>query len=76
MIAPSVVHAFEYLIGLAVFGLLYWLLNGILVEFKFISVTGYVYQFANYVWAAIIVIYLIFGMIYLWSRLKEWMVLR
>jgi hypothetical protein len=58
-----------YLIGLVVFGFLYWLLNGILDIIKALNVqdstTFTVYPFLLYVWAGVVLIYLVFGGIWL-----------
>ena len=70
----SVLYAFEYLMGLATFGLIYWLLNGILPEFALISVKDDVYQFAMWSWAAAVVVYLLFGMFYFFRSIKTWRV--
>lgn len=72
----SVLYAFEYLIGLATFGLFYWLLNGILPAFAGISTQDDVYQFAMWAWRAAVVIYLLFGMFYFFRSIKTWMVRR
>lgn len=70
--ATSAVYVFEYLAGLFFFGLFYWILNGILPEFRFMSMTGSVFDLANYLWKAIVVIYLIFGIWYFIIRIKTW----
>jgi len=70
----SVLYAFEYLMGLAIFGLIYYLLNGILPEFALISTQDDVYQFANWSWNAAVVVYLLFGMFYFFRSIKTWMV--
>ena len=75
-LATSVMYAFEYLIGLVVFGLMYWLLNGILVEFRVFSIQDSVYYFCNYMWGAAIFVYLIVGIFYLIRRIKTWTVMK
>jgi len=68
----SVVLIFEYFGGLFFFGLAYWILNGILPELSVYSLTGSVYDLANYIWAAAVVIYLLFGIWYLIIKIKTW----
>jgi hypothetical protein len=60
------------LIGLAVFGFIYWLLNGILPMFEVLSASGIVHDLANFLWWVVILFYLIMGPFYFWNRLKEW----
>jgi len=58
-----------YFIGLAVFGFIYWLLDGILDIFIGTGVadttTFSCYDLLIYVWAGIVVVYLLFGGIWL-----------
>lgn len=70
----AVGKAFDYMIGFALFGLTYWLLTGILVEFQVISVQDDVYTLALYLWSACIVIYLVFGAFWFFNALKEWQI--
>jgi len=50
----------EYLGANAVFGLVWWFLNGLFVEFQFVSATGDVYELGLWLWVAIIIVF-IFG---------------
>lgn len=68
---PSIIAVLDYLIGYVFFGIIYWLLNGVLVDLRVVSVTDYVYDFANYVWAATVVLYIIFGTFWLIRKIKE-----
>lgn len=68
----SAVYVIEYLAGLFFFGFMYWLLNGILIEFKPYSLTGTVYDLAGYIWFIIVGVYLIFGIWYFIIKLKTW----
>ena len=68
----AVGKVFDYLIGLAVFGLFYWILNGIIPEFSTISVHDSIYTLANYLWAGSVVIYLVFGALWFLNALKIW----
>lgn len=72
MSSTSVFYAFDYLIGLAVFGFVYALFNMILPAFRLLSTTGVIYEYANFIWIGALVIYLVFGPFYFWNRLKEW----
>ena len=49
--------------GLAVFGFSYYLLDNILTELKNIGVheTGTVWDFLIYIWAGIVIVYVVFG---------------
>jgi len=51
----------EYLFGLAVFGFVYWLLDGIRKDIQTISTTGDVLNLMLYFWGGLLVVYLIFG---------------
>ena len=68
----SVFYAMEYLIGIPIFGLVYWVLDGILPTFSTVSTQGTVYNFAWYMLDATIVIYILFGMFYFYRRIKTW----
>jgi hypothetical protein len=67
----SAIHVIEYLIGICFFGLTYWLLDGIQVEIQTASETGNLYDFMLYVWIGCIIIYLIFGGIWVVRRYNE-----
>lgn len=68
----AVMYVFDYLFGFAVFGFLYWLLNGVLVSFRSLSASGSLLSWANYLWFGAVVIYLVFGVFWLPRKLKEW----
>jgi len=70
--ATSSVYVFEYLAGLFFFGIMYWILNGILPAFADMSSTGYVFDLAGYIWKGAVLIYLIFGIWYFIIRIKTW----
>ena len=61
----------EYLGGIIVFGLGYWLLDGIQEEFHRVSETGDLYDLALYIWVGITLIYLIFGGIWVVRKYTE-----
>lgn len=68
----AVVYALDYFAGFAVFGLVYWFLNGILVEFQGFSVQNDAYTMALWVWNGALVIYIIIGVFWLPRKIKEW----
>ena len=72
MAGTSATFVFEYLGGLFFFGLIYWILDGILPFFAVLSVTGDVYNLAMYIWQASVILYLVFGIWYLIIRIKTW----
>ena len=67
----SMLHVLEYLGGLCFFGLIYWLLDGILVELQGVSETGNTYDLMLYIWIGIIVIYVLFGGIWVIRKYSE-----
>jgi hypothetical protein len=70
--ATTAIYAIEYIAGLFFFGLIYWILNGILPVFAAMSVVGNVTDLANYIWAGATVIYLVLGIWYFIIRIKSW----
>jgi len=67
----SILHVLDYLFGFAIFGLAYWVLNGILVDIGVIAVEGIVYDYSNMIWTGSLVIYIIIGVFWLPSKIKE-----
>ena len=71
----SFVPVIEYIAGLVVFGFIYWLLDGILNIFKGLGVedstTYSVYPLLTYIWFGLVVVYLVFGGIWLVRRYNE-----
>jgi len=61
----SFIPVLEYMIGIALFGFVYWLLDGIRETIEVISLRGDTYDFLMYVWVGSLLIYLIFGGIWL-----------
>lgn len=59
----SFVPVLEYLAGIAAFGFIYWIMDGVLGALRSsgVSATGDVYNLMFYMWAAILLIYLLFG---------------
>lgn len=69
----SYLPVIEYLAGLTVFGFVYWILDSIVTELKrtSISQTGYTYDLILYVWVGIILLYLIFGGMWVIRKYNE-----
>ena len=63
----------SYLIGLAVFGLIYWILDGIekIMVGTGLAVAGDTYDLLLYLWIAVIVVYVLFGGIWLIRTYNE-----
>jgi len=59
----SFVPVLQYSIGIAMFGFMYWLMDGVLDEFiaAGVHVTGLTYDLLMYMWVGMLLIYLIFG---------------
>jgi succinate dehydrogenase/fumarate reductase cytochrome b subunit len=58
-----------YFIGIVVFGFLYWLLNGIVTIFRDMNIANTTdftpYDLLLYIWAGIVIVYLVFGGIWM-----------
>lgn len=69
----SFIPVMMYLVGLAVFGFIYWLLDGIEKIFVGLSIatSGNTYDFLKYLWLGIIVVYVLFGGIWLIRSYNE-----
>lgn len=69
----SFIPVMQFFIGLGVFGFIYWLLNGILDIFidEAIHETGTIWSFMTYIWAGILIIYLLFGGIWMIKKYNE-----
>ena len=65
------IYVMEYLLGLVFFGIGYWLLDGIKIELESVSSNTDVFTLANYLWTGAIIIYLIFGGIWVSRRYTE-----
>jgi len=68
----SVGYVFDYMVGLGLFGIAFYLLNGIIVEIRAVAPSGDLLLFANFVWRGSLVIYLVFGAFWLPNKIKEW----
>ena len=67
----SFIPAAKYLIGLGVFGIGYWLLNGIKDPIENVSESGNVFNLLSYLWAGVALIYIIGGIIWLLRSYSE-----
>lgn len=67
----SAVYVFEYILGLGVFGFLYWILDSIQHDISIASSTGDVFTLLSYVWTGLIVLYIIFGGIWVVRKYNE-----
>lgn len=67
----SFIPVFQYLGGIGVFGLLYWLMNGILRDIQSIATEGSALDILLFFWLAILVVYLIFGGIWVSRKYNE-----
>lgn len=68
----AVFHVFDYMFGIAAFGLLYYILNGIIPSIRSVSLSGDILDWANYMWWGSLIVYLIFGAFYFLNALKLW----
>ena len=57
----SFLPVLKYGTGLAIFGLCYWFMNGFVTDLSVMSETGDTYNLLTMIWAALIIIYLLFG---------------
>ena len=67
----SAVPVLGYLGGLFTFGFIWWLLNGIRQDMETVSETGTLFDLLIYFWYGIIIIYLVFGGIWLVRKYNE-----
>jgi hypothetical protein len=67
----SILYVLEYFAGFPIFGLIYWILNGILVDISVVSTNSVVTDFSSMIWTGSLVIYIIVGALWLPSKIKE-----
>ena len=67
----SVFHAFDYLIGLVVFGFVYGIINLILPVFFPLAASDSLHGYAQFIFYGALAVYLGFGPFYFWNRIKE-----
>lgn len=68
----SVGYAFDYLIGLALFALVYGILNGVIIDIRLIMPDNDLQMFGDLIWRGSLVVYLVFGAFWLPSKIKIW----
>lgn len=68
----AVLYALDYFIGFPLLGIIYYVLNGILVEFLDLAPSGDVLNYANMIWGGVLVFYIVVGFFWLPRKLKEW----
>lgn len=64
--------ALEYFIGFPIFGTAYWVLNGILVEFKVLTLDSDLKAYCNWLWFGALVVYIVVGVFWLPRKIKEY----
>lgn len=59
----SFIPVLQYGFGIAFFGFIYWIMDAVVEEFiqTGLAVSGNAYNLMWYVWAGILIVYLIFG---------------
>lgn len=69
----SFIPALEYVIGIPVVGFVAYLMNGIIMDIADTGVhqTGMIYSFLTYLWVGSLVIYLVFGGIWVVRKYNE-----
>ena len=67
----SALPVIAYLGGIFIFGLVYWLLDGIRQTLMTVSQTGDTYLFLCMVWGGAVVVYLLFGGIWMIRKYNE-----
>ena len=67
----SVGYAFDYIMGLALFGLVWGLLNLMFSQLTAMKTAGDLLTIANVMWDGALVIYIIFGAFWLPRKIKE-----
>ena len=69
----SAIPVMMYLAGIPTFGLLYWLMDGIMdsILSQNVHVTGDVFDLGFYLWAGMLIVYLIFGGIWVVRKYDE-----
>ena len=68
----AVLYAIDYFAGFAVIGLIYLVLNGILVDILVLAPDGDVLTYANIIWGGFLIMYIVLGLLWLPRKLKEW----
>ena len=70
--ATSVIYAFDYIIGYFAFGLVYYILNGMLRPLgEATSSSPEVKTLALFLWAVALLFYMIFGSLFFLNKIRE-----
>jgi len=72
----SALLVLEYIGGYFVFGLFYWILNGILMPLKDYSIDADLLAWCNLLWGGAIVLYMLLGAVYLFKAIKEFDIIK
>lgn len=67
----SALPVIAYIGGIFIFGFVYWLLDGIRPYFMALSETGNTYLFLCMMWGGAIIVYLLFGGIWVVRKYNE-----
>lgn len=65
----------DYIIGLGIFGFVYWILDEGFVALVIqadVATQGTVLDFYMYIWAGLVLVYLLFGAMWLPRKINEW----
>jgi len=68
----SIGYAMDYIVGLALFSLVWGILNLIFVPMTVLKSADDLLTIANILWTGSLVVYLVFGAFWLPSKVKEW----
>ena len=60
-----------YIGGIFTFGFLYWLLDGIRKDIQVVATTGDTYDLLLMMWGALLIVYLIFGGVWVIRKYNE-----
>lgn len=67
----SIGYAFDYLMGIMVFGLIYGILNLIFVQLQVMKSAGDLLSYVNTMWWGAVIVYIVFGFFWLPAKIKE-----
>jgi len=67
----SFIPVMGYIGGIFTFGFLYWLLDGIRKDIQVVATTGDTYDLLLMMWGALLIVYLIFGGVWVIRKYNE-----
>jgi len=67
----SAIHVLDYLLGLGAFGIVRWVLNGIIEDLQAIGTQNLVTSYANHMWTFALLLYIVVGIFWLPRKIKE-----